>query len=277
MQLSIITINQNNEDGLRKTMTSVLSQSWVDFEYIIIDGASTDKSVDIIEEEINNASKSLIAKIQYTSEADTGVFNAMNKGIICAKGKYLLFLNSGDFLVDNQVLEVVFKEKHETDIVSCKCRVSENGKQMFVTSPPTNYTFGFFFSNSLAHQATFIKKTLFDNFGLYRDDLKLMGDWEFFVRTIILGSASSKNLDIILSDYNMDGMSSDNTNQNLIAKEKKMIYEDKVLKSFVPDYEFFSKYKSDNAMMEWAGSKKLFRLPIHIIYKLILKLKKVFK
>ena len=229
MKLSIITINRNNENGLRKTITSVLNQSWSDFEYIIVDGASTDNSVDVIKNDISSVSEGLNSRIQFISEADTGVFNAMNKGIVMAKGDYLLFLNSGDFFVDNNVLSNVFCVMRETDILSCSCRVSKNGEQVFITTPPTNYTFGFFYNNSLAHQATFIKKDLFNKFGLYREDLKFMGDWEFFVRTIVIAGASTQNIDVILTDYNMEGISSIADNQDLIAKEKQSIFEDKAL------------------------------------------------
>ena len=269
MKLSIITINRNNENGLRKTITSVLNQSWSDFEYIIVDGASTDNSVDVIKNEISSVPKGLNSRIQFISEADTGVFNAMNKGIVMAKGDYLLFLNSGDFFVDNNVLSNVFCVMRETDILSCSCRVSKNGEQVFITTPPTNYTFGFFYNNSLAHQATFIKKDLFNKFGLYREDLKFMGDWEFFVRTIVIAGASTQNIDVILTDYNMEGISSVSNNQYSIIKEKQTVFEEKALKCFVPDYDYFYQFKQNIAIMEWAWSKKLFRMPILLIYRFI--------
>ena len=269
MNLSIITINRNNENGLRKTITSVLNQSWSDFEYIIVDGASTDNSVDVIKNDISSVSEGLNSRIQFISEADTGVFNAMNKGIVMAKGDYLLFLNSGDFFVDNNVLSNVFCVMRETDILSCSCRVSKNGEQVFITTPPTNYTFGFFYNNSLAHQATFIKKDLFNKFGLYREDLKFMGDWEFFVRTIVIAGASTQNIDVILTDYNMEGISSVSNNQYSIIKEKQSVFEEKALKCFVPDYDYFYQFKQNIAIMEWAWSKKLFRMPILLIYRFI--------
>ena len=269
MKLSIITINRNNENDLRKTITSVLNQSWSDFEYIIVDGASTDNSVDVIKNDISSVSEGLNSRIQFISEADTGVFNAMNKGIVMAKGDYLLFLNSGDFFVDNNVLSNVFCVMRETDILSCSCRVSKNGEQVFITTPPTNYTFGFFYNNSLAHQATFIKKDLFNKFGLYREDLKFMGDWEFFVRTIVIAGASTQNIDVILTDYNMEGISSVSNNQYSIIKEKQSVFEEKALKCFVPDYDYFYQFKQNIAIMEWAWSKKLFRMPILLIYRFI--------
>jgi len=98
MKLSIITINYNDKEGLRKTIESVLSQTWTDYEYLIIDGGSADGSLDVIREYED--------KITYwISEKDNGIYNAMNKGIVKSKGAYLQFLNSGDYLVDNKVFE----------------------------------------------------------------------------------------------------------------------------------------------------------------------------
>jgi glycosyltransferase involved in cell wall biosynthesis len=270
MKLSIITVNLDNYKGLIKTLESVFNQTYKDFEYIVIDGGSTDGSLTILDD----CSTKLNKNFYWISEPDTGVFNAMNKGIVRAKAEYLLFLNSGDFFIDNHVLKAVFSKEHETDIISCRCRVSNNGKHKFVTTPPTNYTFGFFYNNSLAHQATFIKRALFDKYGLYREDFKLMSDWEFFVRTIVIGAATTQNTDIVLTDYNMDGMSSAESNQDLIAKEKQLFFEDSSLKCFVPDYEYFFQNKQDKAIMEWAWSKRLFRLPILFIYQFIAITKK---
>jgi len=265
IKLSIITVNLNNAKGLIQTMDSVYNQSYKDFEYLVVDGGSTDDSLTTL----LNYSTKFNKNFYWISETDNGVFNAMNKGIARVKGEYLLFLNSGDFLTDREVLNVLFAKEYETDIISCRCRISQNGKQVYVTSPPINYTFGFFYINSLAHQATLIKKELFQKFGLYREDLKLMSDWEFFIRTIILGKASTSNTEIILSDYNIDGISSLESNQDLIAKEKQLVFEDEAFKSFIPDYDYFFHDKQEKRIMEWAWSKKLFRLPIRFIYRLI--------
>ena len=102
MKYSIITINYNNKDGLEKTILSVINQTCQDFEYIIIDGGSTDGSVDVI--------KKYADRIDYwVSEPDKGIYNAMNKGIIKAKGEYLNFMNSGDCFYDNEVLSNVYQ------------------------------------------------------------------------------------------------------------------------------------------------------------------------
>ena len=89
MRLSIITINYNNREGLRKTIESVVNQTYRNFEYIIIDGGSTDGSVEVVKEYADRIS-------YWVSEPDNGIYNAMNKGVLAANGKYIQFLNSGD-------------------------------------------------------------------------------------------------------------------------------------------------------------------------------------
>ena len=97
--ISIITINYNNAKGLQKTLDSVVSQSFQDFEFIVIDGNSTDKSVDVI--------KQFTRVNGWVSEKDNGIYDAQNKGILKAKGNYLLFLNSGDILANSNVFQKV--------------------------------------------------------------------------------------------------------------------------------------------------------------------------
>ena len=98
MKLSIITINFNNHDGLQKTINSVIAQTWKDFEWIIIDGGSTDGSKNLIEQYDKYIT-------YWISESDKGIYNAMNKGIKIARGDYLQFLNSGDYFYNEKVIE----------------------------------------------------------------------------------------------------------------------------------------------------------------------------
>ena len=109
MKLSIITINYNNLAGLQKTIESVVSQTFRDFEWIVIDGGSVDGSRELIERYANSFS-------YWVSEPDKGIYNAMNKGIVVAKGDYLLFLNSGDWLCDEMALERSFSHHPTKDI-----------------------------------------------------------------------------------------------------------------------------------------------------------------
>lgn len=126
MKLTIITINYNNAAGLKLTMESVWSQTSNEFEYIIIDGASTDGSVEYLSK---NCQLSTI-NCQLLTEPDTGIYNAMNKGILMAKGEYIHFLNSGDWLVDERVVEDMLHELPDCDIfVGNVIKVRQDGKK----------------------------------------------------------------------------------------------------------------------------------------------------
>ena len=264
MKLSIITVNLNNATGLLKTIGSVVSQTWQEFEYIIIDGASTDGSKELIDQYANQ-------QINFISEPDTGVFNAMNKGIRMAKGEYLLFLNSGDFLVDKDVLKKVFMTKYTEDILCGSCLVSDKGKLVFTTNPPETFQLSHFYKATIAHQATFIKRSLFDHFGYYREDLKFMSDWEFWIRIIILGLATTKKLNIVVSNYNLDGISSDKSNSVLAQVECEKVYKDLRLTNIISDYRNWENEREDMRVMYWVKSKLLLYKPLSLIYNFAVK------
>lgn len=262
MKLSIITINLNNLQGLRLTMSSVLSQSFKDFEYIIIDGDSSDGSVEQIKTIAANDSR-----ITWLSEKDSGVFNAMNKGITFSRGDYLLFLNSGDFLVDANVIERVFSREANCDLIIGQCQYTKNGNIIYLFKPSSNYSLDFFYRGSISHQATFIHRDLFDRFGGYPEDYKLMGDWGFFVKSIVLGGCSILPLDFIISDYNLDGISSDPENKDLIAEEKSRAYSSLHLNNIICDYTQWDNWKQQHEALLWAWSKKIFRKPLEAIFR----------
>ena len=109
MRLSVITINYNNAEGLRKTLASVASQTYPHIEHIIVDGGSTDESVDVIREYesslVLSPHRLISSRLKWISEKDKGIYNAMNKGIRMATGEYCQFLNSGDMLAADDVTE----------------------------------------------------------------------------------------------------------------------------------------------------------------------------
>lgn len=110
MKLSIITVKLNNRDGLKRTIDSVVSQTFTDYEWIVIDGGSTDGSRELIEQYQDHFA-------YWCSEPDKGIYNAMNKGIAHAKGEWLQFLNSGDVLYSNNTLASVFSSKYDADVL----------------------------------------------------------------------------------------------------------------------------------------------------------------
>lgn len=200
MLLSIITINLNDNLGLEKTIKSVIEQSFKDYEFIVIDGQSTDGSVDTI--------KKYSEHIHYwVSEKDDGIYNAMNKGILKASGEYCIFLNSGDFLYDNLVLEKLFSNTFNEDIISCGLKTFSK-KEQHIKMPPKVITLYSLIHSSLSHQSTLIKRSVFDKVGLYHENYKIMSDWCFFVEALILHNCSYKVFDIIVSVFNCYGISS---------------------------------------------------------------------
>lgn len=261
MKLSIITVNLNNAKGLLKTVRSVVSQTWQEFEYIIIDGASSDNSKEVIKQFSNNID-------YWISEPDIGVYQAMNKGIKKSTGEYLLFLNSGDFFVDTDVLQKVFNYPYFEDILCAKCNMSDKEKIVWTSDPPEVFRLSHFYEATIAHQSTFIRRTLFNEYGLYREDLKLKSDLEFWIRTIILGKATTQKIDLIISDYNLEGISSDKKNLKLSELESEIIYTDLNLKNIVSDYREWDSERKEMEALYWAKSKKVLYSCIIRMYNL---------
>ena len=217
MKFSIITINYNNKIGLCKTIKSVIAQTHNDFEYIIIDGGSTDESTNIIHQ-YNN-------KINYwISEKDNGIYHAMNKGIARANGDYCLFLNSGDCFYDAYVLEQVAKQNCNEDIY-VGIVISQAGK---LISPPPSRDISLYhlYSGAIPHQGAFIKTELLKKYP-YDETLKISSDWKFFLQAIILDNCSFKYIDSIIAKYDLEGISS--TNPTKMREEK-----EQVLSEFFP-------------------------------------------
>jgi glycosyltransferase involved in cell wall biosynthesis len=267
-KVSIITINLNNESGLRKTMESVILQEYPDFEYIIMDGGSTDGSVQLIQE----LHYSFDRHIHWKSEPDSGIYQAMNKGIRMSVGEYLLFLNSGDFLVDNHVLMDVFSQEHAADFLLGRCRLSDNGKIVHVTSPPSKLTFGYLYWTGLPHQATFIKREMFEKHGLYREDFRFNADIDFWYRTIVLQNSSTETLENVISDYNLDGISSKLLNSEAYKREMEEIKSNPFLQLFIPDYEEYRKERNEMKALYWIKSKRIFYSLITGLFALATKI-----
>ena len=212
MKLSIITINYNNKDGLRNTIESVTSQSCNDYEYIIIDGGSTDGSVEIIKNYKENIT-------YWISEKDNGIYHAMNKGIAQAHGEYCIFMNSGDCFYDNNVLKNVAKENCNEDIFVGKV-VSQ--KERLLISPPANHKISLYhlYSGAIPHQGSFIKTALLKKYP-YDETLKISSDWKFFLQTIIMDNCTFKYIDCIIAKYNLEGISS--TSPVRMREEKEQV------------------------------------------------------
>lgn len=199
--LSIITVNFNNRDGLQKTIDSVVAQSFRDFEWIVIDGGSTDGSRELLEQYAGHFS-------YWVSEPDKGIYNAMNKGIKVAVGKYLLFLNSGDWLADEDALRDVFDVSRTADILygymvskSVDGPICNEGMMKSVL-----YWYDFL-GNTLPHQSCFIARRLFERFGLYDETYKIAADNKFLIQAIVWGKATYDFIPRVVAVFEGDGIS----------------------------------------------------------------------
>ncbi len=196
MTLSIITINCNNRDGLKKTIDSVLAQTWTDFEWIVIDGGSNDGSKELIERYQEHFA-------YWCSEPDKGVYNAMNKGIEKAKGEYQLFLNSGDCLYSSDVLAKVWKDNHSADIVSCQV-AKANGQLMRNCDKSIAKQL---ILDTLNHQGSFIKRSLFETYR-YPEDYKIVSDWMGWIRWLLVENRSFEYVPVLIATQEAGGISS---------------------------------------------------------------------
>lgn len=244
MKLSVITINYNNLAGLRKTVTSVIGQNCSDFEYIIIDGGSDDGSKEF-----------MIANQQHfaywISEKDEGIYHAMNKGIVKAKGCYLLFLNSGDYLFQSNTLKKVLPELDGTELVYGNMKIAVHAalKSGYM---PRHITTEHMIKDTLWHPVTFVLRSLFLNYGMYSTNYKICGDYDFFLKVLVKEKVRAKHINQFISVFSMDGLSSDSSNSALIAEERLAIQ-----KAYLSEKEL-TEYKSAKPKENWLQRIRMF-------------------
>ena len=220
MLLSIITINRNRKEDLDATFRSVFSQSDTSFEYIVIDGGSTDGSVELIHENTS--------RIDYwVSEPDNGIYAAMNKGAKVAKGEYLLFLNSGDRLYDSEVLGRALEmlRNQDSDIVAFNVGKELAYGRILTYRPPEQVYFRDFFENWLPHCSTCIRSAIFKRVGMYDESMRIVADWKFFILAICRYDATYKHIDLLLSRFQYGGISGKKEMAALIARERHSVRE----------------------------------------------------
>ena len=239
MILSIITINRNNATGLETTMRSVAAQAGKDFEYIVVDGASTDESVKVI----RSFEASFGDRLKWISEPDKGIYNAMNKGIGLASGDYLQFLNSGDSLVsDNVTMQMTEASKYNKFPPILYGNMLKDMPDGMVMRDKgfsgRSVSLLDFYTGSLNHPSSYIKRTLFEKYGCYDENLKIASDWKWFVQSVILGGEKPvySNIDVTLFD--MNGISE--TNKKLDRVERKHVLNELIPSTILADYDQWS-------------------------------------
>lgn len=224
MRLSIITINFNNSNGLEKTIRSVVNQSVLSqvdvssekIEYIIIDGGSTDGSVDVIKSFLaNSVYRNTIT--YWCSEKDTGIYNAMNKGVSHANGEYCLFLNSGDVFVSDTVIENILPELKNEDIISC----NESFSDGTVAKPIKDLNLFSYMDGFLPHESTFIRTERLKKTP-YEENYRIVSDYIFFLKDLFFNKATYRTVNQIITLFNLDGISSNN--RKLAVDELNLFY-----------------------------------------------------
>ena len=298
MKLSIITITYNNAEGLRRTIQSVQSQTFCDFEHIIVDGGSTDGSVEIIRQYADNEAirpegyKAIrkensdadnlassphhlitLSPITWISEKDRGVYDAQNKGIRLAHGEYCYFLNAGDTFCADDVLERMFlpnslfpsSPNRLPDILyGNEIIVDGNGNRVGIARGVEKPSFVDLYNSCMKHQASFIRRSLFDKYGMYDVDMRICSDFDWFFRVIAFHD------DVTLQYKDMDVAYFENTGLSyhapeLCAKERQQILDRYMSKRLQRDYTVLGHYPR----LSRVGENKMVKLLLRIANKLL--------
>lgn len=211
-KLSIITVNYNNAAGLQKTVESLLSQTWRNFEYIVLDGGSTDGSANYL--------AMYNTEITYwVSEPDQGIYDAMNKGIAKATGEYLFFLNSGDHFNHIDALAQIEKELQQDGFIYFDIKVV-TASTSFTLHNPEKFSFVYLHNNLPCHQCTFIHKTVFERVGHYDTTLKIVADWKLLLLAVLKHNFSYRKVAGVFTTFYQDGISSLPENKATIDAER---------------------------------------------------------
>lgn len=255
MTLSIITINYNNRLGLQKTIDSVICQTFTDYEWIVIDGGSTDGSRELIEQYADHFA-------YWCSEPDKGIYNAMNKGIAHAKGEWLQFLNSGDWLYEDTTLEKVFSKEYEADVVYGDTKI------VYMDTCKTNYypnelTFSYFIDHTLCHQASFYNHLLFKE-TKYDESLKIASDLAMQLY-LILQNKRFEHINQIITYFDGSGIGSQNS--TIVFHERYLVFKHYIPYHLRKDIDYVKKW-------ELVENRKSFRYLHNIFYKICIFINK---
>lgn len=216
--ITIITVVYNNVNQIEKTIQSVLNQRNANYEYIVIDGGSKDGTIDII-------SKYQHSIAYFVSEKDSGIYEAMNKGWRKASGDYCLFLNSGDFFFNDNVLHDVqpYLEKKNADILYGSLYAFDE-KQNWITEFPENISLYFLLNNFLPHPATFFRTEIIKKNNGYNEKYKIIADWIFYIQAFLSGMHFLR-MPITITAFYMKGLSA---NGELNQMEREVVFKNEL-------------------------------------------------
>ena len=225
MKVSIITVTYNAEKTIENSIKAVISQTYNDIEYLIIDGGSTDRTVSIIEKY-----KDKIA--YFVSETDNGVYNAMNKGITASTGEILYFINANDYIFDENVIKETveaFKKTKVDMIFGNMSFIDDEGTEKERKSYATADMF-FLTQECICHQGIFYRRKVFDICGLYNENYHLMADHDLNMKIIMNKKLKVGYFDRVVSKFTLGGLSNSAVTLTILNKEK----EELLSKYFTP-------------------------------------------
>jgi glycosyltransferase involved in cell wall biosynthesis len=265
LKLTIVTINYNNLEGLKRTVDSVVNQTWKEFEYIVIDGGSTDGSATYIEGQSIN--------IDYCiSEHDSGIYHAMNKGIKEATGDFLIFMNSGDVFYNETIIDSLVSQLKSTDEIIYGDVLLRNKKinTERIQKHPEKLFFSYFYNQTICQQACLIKRSLFDSIFYFNENYKISSDWEFLIYAIYIEKVHTRKIDLLVSIYDTTGVSGNPDFRKIAAKERKQTI-NKYFPLFKEDYELLKSFSSYRfRQLKQIENSVFFRKLISVIFRVII-------
>lgn len=222
-------------------MSSVLRQTCHDYEHIIIDGASTDGSQDVVK----SKSAQYNGRLVWQSEKDSGIYNAMNKGLAMAKGEYVQILNSGDVLAGPDVLQTVLEKlqslQYPSILYGNMLKRFPDGRVVRDRSfSGQKITMLGMYSGTLNHDSAFVRKSLFEKFGPYDESLRICSDWKWFLNAIVLGGTDTEYIDKDITVFDMTGISESDSSRNLILSERRQVLESSLSAAVLEDYDRYA-------------------------------------
>ena len=212
VNISIITVCLNEIGNIEKTCESIIEQSYDDYEWIVIDGGSNDGTI----EYLSNFQDRIL---HFVSEKDEGIYDAMNKGIKLSSGKYVIFLNGGDYFFSKSSLNI-FEDNRTEDLIYGDLKYHNSND---IKKYPEKISLQYFKKNMLPHQAIFYKRDLFDKLGLYDQSYIIAGDYEFNTRIFKLSSPTYSHIEKPITVFRVDGISNNKKFKQLRKKENHKI------------------------------------------------------